>query len=147
MDLTEKYIDEIQKINGIYVMQVPNDMTDEDKNRFMEEWTMVYPDETIVMLPKEVILSYRNRHSFYVAMMLVRGGQKVARLDWERPPVDRKRDLYLRFNRETLPYLQIEMMSGEEVVLKKFPDKSEEDEFYIPIGTDMDAEDFVIIKD
>lgn len=41
MNLTEKYLEEVQMINGIFVLQVPRNTPQHDQEQFHKEWKVL----------------------------------------------------------------------------------------------------------
>ena len=136
MDLVTKYLDDVQKVNGVYVMQIGDEVSHEDMDNIYKGWKKTLPDETLIMLPKEISVHYRNKYSFYIAMMLVRQGYHLSRLAWTIQAGTKK----------DAPYLKLQDCDGKKVVVLKFPNNEADDEFFIPFEDDMDAEDYILIE-
>ena len=136
MDLVAKYLDDVQKINGVYVMHVGDEVTHEEMDQIYKGWKRTLPEETLIMLPKEIAVHYRNKYSYYIAMMLVRQGHHLTRLKWR---------LMAEYN-DAAPYIKLQDCDGKKVVVLKFPEREEDDEFFIPFVEDLDADDYILIE-
>lgn len=136
MELAKKYLDEVQKIDGKWILQVPDNMTKEELANIHDSWTVMYPDEHLIIMPKDISIHKRNKYSFYIAMMLVRMGHAITRLEWARQ----------HSSMLDVPILILEEVEGAEkkVLIKRFLDDSEEDEFFFVGEEDMDADDYII---
>lgn len=136
MELIQQYLEEVQKIDGIWFFQYPKEMTQEEMTEFHNEWRRVYPDEIIVMLPNDISVHKRNRYSFYIAMMLIRMGHRITRHSWT----------YDHQSLAMVPYLSMGEADGliEPILIKKYPGKSEDDEFFMITQRDLDADDYML---
>lgn len=136
MELAKKYLDEVQKIDGKWILQVPDDLTQEHLAHIHDSWKAMFPDEHLIVMPQNISIHKLNKYSFYIAMMLVRMGHAITRLEWVRPYSS------MRY----APILMLEKVEGAEkkVLIKRFLDDSEEDEFFFVGEEDMDADDYIL---
>lgn len=135
MEIVKQYLDEVMKVDGIWILQIPNDITKELMTQIYDEWTTLFPEEQLIMMPKELSIHKRNKYSFYIALMLVKMGHRITRLEWARPVGNMSR----------APYLMLEDVGADTpMLIRRFPDESEEDEFFFVGADDMDAEDYIL---
>ncbi|KAF2421665.1 Thoeris anti-defense Tad2 family protein [Bacillus subtilis] len=127
MELAEEYLTKFQKIGGIYVLQVNDDVTLQQRHQLIEEWHDIY-DEELVIIPQDFKIHYSNRYSFYIAMILVKMGYKITRQKWVKNEKTRKEITYIK------------MVNGMIQV-------SQDGEMrpYVIVDDDMEAEDYTII--
>jgi hypothetical protein len=136
MELIKKYLDDVMKVDGKWMLQVPDSITQEQLHHIHDNWKSMYPDDHLIIMPKDITIHKLNKYSFYIAMMLVKMGHRITRLEWARPYSTMRH----------APVLMLEEVEGadEKILIRRFPDGSEEDEFFFVGSNDMDADDYVL---
>ncbi|WAT23534.1 hypothetical protein O0R52_22390 (plasmid) [Bacillus halotolerans] len=127
MELAEEYLTKVQKIGGVYVLQVNDDVTLHQRHQLIEEWHDIYEEE-LVVIPQDFKIHYSNRYSFYIAMILVKMGYKITRQKWVKNE---------KTNKE-IPHIK---MVNEMVQISQNGELGP----YIIVDDDMEAEDYTII--
>ncbi|MCD7910985.1 hypothetical protein KC480_05535 [Bacillus velezensis] len=127
MELAEEYLMKVQKIGGIYVLRVDDDVPLQQRQQLIDEWHDLY-DEELVIIPQEFKIHYSNRYSFYIAMILVKIGYKITRQKWVKNEKTNK----------DIPHMK--MIDGIVQV-----NQNGELRPYMLVDDDMEAEDFTII--
>jgi hypothetical protein len=136
MELIQTYLDDVMKVDGKWILQVPDNLDPDVMEDIEEGWRQACPGESLIILPKEISIHKRNKYSFYIALMIVKMGHRVTRLDWRL----RSRSF------KDAPVLMMSEVEGtdQKVLIKSYPDDHEEDEFYLATEEDMDAEDYIL---
>lgn len=140
MELVREYLEEVQKINGVWILRIPAYCNNELVEQLKKQWQRYYPGENVVILPEDIKITKANKFSFYIALMIVRGyhGQyKVTRVKWLEE--------YKCSDKSEAPYLTLETHMGKDYLILKFPNDSNEDEFYFVTSEDMDADDYILV--
>ncbi|MCY8577162.1 hypothetical protein MOD24_15040 [Bacillus haynesii] len=127
MELIEEYLTKVQKIGGIYVLQVNEYVPLVQQQQLIDKWHDIYGEE-LVIIPQDFKIHYRNRYSFYIAMILVKMGYKVARQKW------------VKNEKTDSEFTHIEMV--DDIVQIK---RNGELQTYVISDDDMEAEDFTIM--
>ena len=134
MELLQEYLEKIQKVNGTYVLHVPEEVTAEEMEHIYQHWKLHFPDDRLIMLPEDVKIHYRNMYSYYIAMMLASAGYRLTRRKWT-----------FKYKKKTdAPYITMDTVDGVEVLIKRWPMGEEDDEFFIVTRKDLEAEDYII---
>ncbi|MCY8466526.1 hypothetical protein [Bacillus atrophaeus] len=127
MELVEEYLMKVQKIGGIYVLQVSDDVTLRQRQQLIDEWHDIYGEE-LVVIPQDFKIHYSNRYSFYIAMILVKMGYNITRQKWVK-------------NKKTNKEIShIKMVNGIVQI-----SQNGELRPYVIDDDDMEAEDYTII--
>lgn len=150
MELVEHYLEEIVKVHGIYVLRVPDDVTDEDKCRIWELWRLSGNLHDLYIMPNSFDIGFIQEYSFYMALMMVRGGQHVTRQKWideALVEVQTERRYLNQITRVSLtkdiaPYLKLD---SNGLVVVHFPKTGEEIAPHIDEEW-LDAEDYVLTE-
>lgn len=137
MELIQEYLEKIQKVDGIWLLKVPDTMSDEELEHIYDSWKEMYPEEHLIILPEEVSINKLNKYSFYIALMLIRGNKKVTRLQWMKE---------YEYSKSDAPYLVLDNITGEDILVRKFPTNPDEDEFFLVTKEDLDGEDYVLVE-
>ncbi len=58
MELVQKYLDDVQKIKGIYVLSCSSNTIDEEVQYFMDQWKDMMPNENLIVLPDDMKIEY-----------------------------------------------------------------------------------------
>jgi Protein of unknown function (DUF2829) len=86
MDVVSEYLSKIQKVKGIYVLELDWDVSDEDLQSIVEGWKELEKngeiEGSLVMLPKGSSLTYEDHFTFERAIQLLRAGGKLRRRIW-----------------------------------------------------------------
>jgi hypothetical protein len=145
MELIDQYLEKVEKVHGIYVLQVDDECTAEDKSNIANEWQDVVGDKhKLLILPNKFEINFIERYSFYVALMLVRGGKKVTRDTWVKELMEEDDTTYLHrlsSSRNKVSYLTL---SEEGQVVRRLPGHDIDVVFNLTLE-DMDAEDYVMV--
>lgn len=134
MELIEEYLEKIQKVNGTYVLHVPEEVTAAEMDDIYQHWKLNYPEDRLIMLPEDIKIHYRNMYSYYIAMMLVSARHRITRREWS----------FKYTKKSEAPYLVMDTIEGVEVLIKRWPMGEEDDEFFIVTRDDLEAEDYII---
>lgn len=147
MELVDRYLDEVQKVHGVYLLRVDDECTDEMKAMIWNSWNSMGHQHKLIIMPKEFEMAFIERYSLYVALMMVRQGMKVTRDEWVKEvypvsqtyhtystPLARKRAAYLKLNDK-----------GEVVKVNHRKEKKAKP-FLITLE-DMDATDYVVVPE
>lgn len=137
MDLVEHYLEKIQKIHGIWVLHVPGDISLSEIEGIRNNWTKTFPKEQLIVMPESVQIHKLNKYSFYIALMLIRGQKRITRLQWLKES---------EYSKESVPYLYLEEIDGKDMLIKKFPNEPEEDEFFMIDKETLDADDYILLE-
>ncbi|MBU5262094.1 Thoeris anti-defense Tad2 family protein [Bacillus atrophaeus] len=127
MELVEEYLMKVQKIGGIYVLQVSDDVTLRQRQQLIDEWHDIYGEE-LVVIPQDFKIHYSNRYSFYIAMILVKMGYNITRQKWVKNEKTNKEISHIKMVNGIVQISQ----NGE---LRP----------YVIDDDDMEAEDYTII--
>lgn len=127
MELIEEYLTQVQKIGGIYVLQVNDYVPLDQRQQLIDKWHDIYGEE-LVIIPQDFKIHYRNRYSLYIAMILVKMGYKVTRQKW------------VKNEKTDSEFAHIEMV--DDIVQIK---RNGELQTYVISDDDMEAEDFTIM--
>lgn len=148
MELIEDYLEKVQKIHGVYVLQVDDEeCTQEDKYKIWQTMNEALGGyHPLYVLSQGVNLGFIERYSLSIALMMVRDGKKVTRDTWVKEvypveqtyhtystPMARKRAAHLKLNSKG-ELVQVEKRNGKEVP------------FLITLA-DMDANDYVVVPE
>lgn len=146
MELIDYYLDQVEKVHGVYVLQVDEDLTDEEKHMIWEHWQESNMQQRLFIMPESFSFSFIERYSLYIALMLVRAGKRITRDKWigEAYPEEKHNpfvtDTITRKSKASYLYL------SKEGVMRRMPDQHSEAMFHMTLE-DMEAEDYVMLPD
>lgn len=134
MELINRYLNKVEKIQGVYTLRVDGDITNQMMDELSKAWEGMKMEAPLLILPFEFDMKYQKQYSFHLALMLVSANQKITRQKWVRDNIA---------NLQGVPYLEMR----DKHLLKCMSGTGEHlDRNYIIKEEDMEAEDWMIAQ-